>query len=289
VIDSGFHPHPYFLQRGYRIRYVPTEKDPYPHVDHYGHGTAHLANIFALAPEAQIHAIKCTEIDPYDAIEKALELRPDILSCAWGFDIDHPDEATRGELPSDMLHLQEILLKAIESGITVVAAGGNLQYAFPACMPEVIAAGGVNYEPNGEFTVSDASSKFESTIFPGRQVPDLCGLVGKLPHARLLLVPVPPRAQLAKKPAFSAIAASDSSAAENEILSGWAVFSGTSASTAMIAGAAALLKQIHPGFSPEEIKRILVQSARVVADSDRLLDAQQAVALAESLVPGHQR
>src|SRR4051812_12633079 len=50
MIDSGFFPHPFFTQRGYRITRVPTRREPQPEVDDYGHGTAQLSNLFAIAP-----------------------------------------------------------------------------------------------------------------------------------------------------------------------------------------------------------------------------------------------
>ncbi len=45
---------------------------------------------------------------------------------------------------------------------------------------------------------------------------------------------------------------------------GWAVISGTSASSPQIAGVCALLKQVQPGLSPSLIKSILRASARDV-------------------------
>jgi serine protease AprX len=261
VIDSGFYPHPFYVSRGYSIRYIATRKEKLPYVDKYGHGTAQLASLFSIAPQAEVCAIKCMDRDPTMAIEKALSLRPRILSCAWGFNIDEPGVS---ELPEEYEALHRLFLKAVRMGITVVAAAGNGQYAFPGSMPEVLSVGGVFYSPQGRFEQSDVSSKYESSIFKSRQVPDICGVTGNRPHGRLLLVPVPPKAKLAKRPSFSTIAAGD---VRETDAAGWAMFSGTSAATAMLSGAAALLLQLKPGLTPEQIKQLLVESATVVPES----------------------
>ncbi|MEW6056807.1 MAG: S8 family serine peptidase [Bdellovibrionota bacterium] len=277
VIDSGFYPHPFYQALGYRIRHIPTSREPDPHVDEYGHGTAQLASLFAVAPEAEVLAIKCMDRDPSHALEVAIDLKPQVISCAWGFNIDHPDQ--RG-LPSEFRKLYRLIMRAVDQGITVVAAGGNGQYSFPASIPEVIAAGGVYYSPDGNFDTSDVSSKFTSSLFPGRQVPDVCGLVGRRPHGRLLLVPIPPRAKLARRTSFATIAAGESA----DVKKGWAIFSGTSAATAMISGASALLYQVTPGLSPAQIKRVLVESARLITPTrERLLDAEAALRMAQRL------
>lgn len=274
MIDSGFYAHPYYRERGYRITYVRTHKEKEPEVDEYGHGTAQLASLFAVAPEVEAIVVKCMDRDPSYALAKVLAYKPDVLSCAWGFNIDHAVPGSSGPLavPRPYQRMWKLLLKAIDSGITVVAAGGNGQNAFPGSMPEVVAAGGIYYAPDLGFYPSDISSRFESSFFPGRSVPDLCGIVGNRPHGRLLLVPVPPKARLARRPGFATIAAGDSSATSAK---GWAMFSGTSAATAMVAGAAALLLQKKPRLRPAAVKAALVGSARVIPKSGcRLLDVE---------------
>ncbi len=277
IIDSGFWLHPFYLERGYRIHHVPTHREPEPGVDEYGHGTAQLASLFAVAPEAEVLAIKCMDRDPTYALEKALALDPKVINCAWGFNIDHKGIK---RLPNEFQRMHRTLRRAIQQGISIVAAGGNGQQPYPGCMPEVIAAGGVYWGSDGHFEPSDVSSQFESHLYPGRQVPDLCGITGNRPHGRLLLVPVPPRARLARRPSFSTIAAGDASAVGNgrTRVPGWAMFSGTSAATAMITGAIALLLQQRPELTPEEIKRVLVANARVLPTSgSRVLDVEKAL------------
>lgn len=248
VIDSGFYPHPFYVSRGYRIEFIRTRREPRPETDEYGHGTAQLASLFCVAPAATALAIKCRSPDPSDALRKAISLKPEVISCAWGFNIDKPGKRY---VPRDLRPIQRLILQAVDQGICVTAAAGNGQYSFPGCMPEVLCAGGVYYSPRGGFEPSDASSHYESSLFPGRRVPDVCGPVGNRPHGRLLVVPVPPEARLARRPGFARL-----------LTPGWAMFSGTSATTAMAAGAAALLIQSCPGITPEELKRALVESGR---------------------------
>jgi subtilisin family serine protease len=291
IIDSGFYAHPFYESRGYRISRVPTRKEPEPERDEYGHGTAQLASLFAIAPDAEVIAIKCLDKDPCYSLRKAIALKPDVLICAWGFDLDHPGTK---ELPPEYEPIRKLILRALKKGICVIAAAGNGQYAFPGNMPEVISAGGVFYTQAGEFTISDVASRFKSSIFPGREVPDVCGLVGNLPHGRLLLVPVPPKARLAKRPAFGAkssqsnamIAAGEHAAlGDSKKLTGWALFSGTSAATAMIAGAAALLLQLRPELEPDQLKHILIKSANSAADpSCPVIDVESALGFLEQML-----
>ncbi len=259
IIDSGFYPHPFYSGRDYKIHWIGTKNDREPTIDRYGHGTAQLACLLAIAPEAEIFAIKCTDVDPSAGILRALELKVDVLSCAWGFDIDRPKARS---LPKDFKSLHALILKAIQSGICVVAAAGNGQRSFPGCMPEVISAGGAYYGRDQAFLPSDLSSAYESSIFPGRKVPDICGVAGKLPHGRLLLLPVPPEAKIAIRPGFRI---QFRTRAEKKAVLGWALFSGTSAATAMVAGAAALVLQRGPQLKPNEVRALLMQSARPVS------------------------
>src|SRR6266700_6453467 len=43
---------------------------------------------------------------------------------------------------------------------------------------------------------SDYASAFDSKIYSGRHVPDFCGLVGMLPHANYIMLPIPPGCQI---------------------------------------------------------------------------------------------
>lgn len=265
VIDSGFFPHPFYENRGYKIQTIETDREPEPRKDLYGHGTAQLASLLALAPEAEIIAVKCLERDPTYAIERALEFSPQILSCAWGFNIDRPG---RKSLPKEYRPMHAMLQSAIAQGICVVAAAGNGQFSFPGSMPEVISAGAVFYGPDHRFYPSDLSSRFESSIFPKRRVPDICGLAGNLPHGRLLLVPIPPDSKLARR--------QSARLRKNE---GWAMLSGTSAATAMVSGAAALLLQQDSSLTPAQVRAVLIEGSTELSESGcRVMDIAKSVA-----------
>jgi subtilisin family serine protease len=281
VIDSGFYPHPYYTTQDYKIEWIATPKDPEPASDVYGHGTAQLACLLSIAPDAHVFAIKCTDVDPSSAIEQAIALGAQIISCAWGFDIDQPDQKNRKKkLPKDMHALHRLIVEAIGKGICVVAAAGNGQFSFPGSMPEVISAGGAFYGEDQKFYPSDLSSVYESSIFQGRKIPDLCGLAGNLPHGRLLLLPVPPQAKLARRPGFQL----ENEAGPKKKTTGWALFSGTSAATAMISGAAALVLQRDPTLSPSDVKKRLIESSMQLeapAGSFRVLDVESCFTIYE--------
>lgn len=61
----------------------------------------------------------------------------------------------------------------------VIFSAGNGHLAFPACIPDVIAVGGVTVQADGILKASSYASSFRSQLYPGRQVPDVCGIVGE--------------------------------------------------------------------------------------------------------------
>jgi len=77
------------------------------------------------------------------------------------------------------------------AGIVVVFAAGNGHWGFPGQHPDVISVGGVDIRQDGTLRASDYTSGFDSNVYPGRRVPDLSGLVGMLPGAQLIMLPIP--------------------------------------------------------------------------------------------------
>ncbi len=152
--------------------------------------------------------------------------------------------------------------RAVSEGIVVIFAAGNGQWGFPAQHPDAIAVGGVYKHLEGSLKglleASNYASSFVSPVYLGRQVPDICGLVGQLPYGAYIRLPVPPGSQADR----------DRSADGDGTLpsDGWAVFSGTSAAAPQIAGICALLKQVDPNLSPDRVKQILQQTAIDVAE-----------------------
>ena len=149
-----------------------------------------------------------------------------------------------------------------------MVSAGNGEFSFPGMMPDVISVGGVYVDSKGNRRASDLASAFNSKIYSGRHVPDICGLVGlKLKlrnkilkafvhseyHDDYLMLPVPPGSDI---DAYKSLAPDKTSDRD-----GWAAFSGTSAAAPQIAGVCALLKAKNPNLTPSGIKAILQDTA----------------------------
>ncbi|MEL6401726.1 MAG: S8 family serine peptidase, partial [Cyanobacteria bacterium J06626_4] len=265
AVDSGcYAEHPYFARQNYRLQVVLGPGAINPAVDRQGHGTGIAANLLAIAPDADLTIIKA-DISPSGivnsaaAFRRAVALNPDIISCSWGVDVRNLNQ-----LSSFDRVMAAAVADAVRQGITVVFSAGNGQWGFPAQHPDVIAVGGVykylEGSLKGRFIASNYASSFVSTIYPGRQVPDVCGLVGRLPNATYILLPVSPGSDLDRRYALIQD--------ETEVDDGWAAFSGTSASAAQLAGACALLKQAAPRLAPQAIKQILQATASDVLEGN---------------------
>ncbi len=246
--DSGFYHHPFFQKQGYNFLSV-TAPDELDHTaDSSGHGTGEAANLFATAPGANFVGIKMG--NPTLAFKTAVALRPQVMTNSWGYPLDHPGTS----MPNWLKPLHLVVLDAVARGIVVCFSAGNGHLAFPASMPEVIAVGGVHVDKNLSYEASNYASSFRSTWFPGRKVPDICGLVGMQPSADYIVLPVQKGAALEKQ-------------------KGWGAFSGTSAASPMVAGVCALLKQADPTLTPDEIKTLLQYTATDVAKGHSQYDS----------------
>ena len=255
MVDSGWYSHPYFAQQGYRpgqVVLAPASQNPSD--DESGHGTGESANIFAAAPEIDFTMVKNTSTNSTAGFNAAVSLRPDVISCSWGFDLES------GPLSAVNQALAAAVATAVASGIIVVFSAGNGHWGFPGQHPDVISAGGVYVEADGAMRASDYASGFASQIYPGREVPDLSGLVGMLPHAAYIMLPVQPDDEMDRENAGAPFPQGDETA-END---GWAAFSGTSAAAPQLAGICALIKQACPRLQQSEIRDILMRSARDV-------------------------
>jgi hypothetical protein len=293
--DTGFYKHPFYAWHGYN--YTATLAPDAVDVDHdeVGHGTAEAANIFASAPGIDFVGVKMG-LNPTLAFKAAADLYPAVMTNSWGYDIEGPT------LPDWLKPLEAAVVEAVRvRGITVCFSAGNGQYSFPGQMPEVISVGGVyaeeslnNKDDDFDLHASDYASSFESKIYPGRRVPDFCGLVGLKPRGIYIMLPVEPGNAIDK----------DMSAGGDETQpdDGWAVISGTSAACPQIAGICALIKQVQPGLPPDLVKAVLRASARDVsqgksamnesagrgfdgATGSGLVDALKAYKLARSVTP----
>ena len=255
MVDTGWYKHPYFVQRGYNVNPVvlaPGASNPDD--DEVGHGTAESANIFAVAPDVIFTMVK-SGIDSVAAFNAAVALKPHIISCSWGWSVQN------GPLSAGQNTLAAAIALAVSKGITVVFSAGNGHWGFPGQHPDVISAGGVFMKIDGSMQASDYASGFASNIYPGRKVPDVSGLVGMLPRAAYIMLPVQPNDDIDKDLANGSTHPDGDETTKKD---GWAAISGTSAAAPQIAGACALLKQRKSTLKPAEIKKILMNTARDV-------------------------
>jgi len=264
MIDSGWYPHPFFRHHNYKVNVLLSPGATDPERDDSGHGTGESANVFAIAPEAELTMIKfdvalegkLTNVTSVAAFKRAIEQRPDIISCSWG-----SDQRSSRLSPQDKV-LAAVIARAVREGIVVIFAAGNGSWGFPAQHPDAIAVGGVykhlHGSLKGRLEASNYASSFISPVYPGRQVPDLCGLVGQLPDGAYIMLPIPPDGW---RDRVLSVVGDGTSPSD-----GWAAFSGTSAAAPQIAGICALMKQVDPSLSPARVKQIVQQTARDVVE-----------------------
>ncbi|HST84655.1 MAG TPA: S8 family serine peptidase [Kineosporiaceae bacterium] len=256
MTDSGHYAHPYFAARGYRVGPVVLGPGAVaPERDESGHGTAESANIFAVAPDVNFTMVKMSFVNTIGAFNAAVGLVPDVISCSWGSD------KQKGPLSAADLAASAAVAVAVASGIIVVFSAGNGHFGFPGQHPDVICAGGTYLGHDGSMQASDYASGFASTIYPGRNVPDLTGLVGMKPRAAYIMLPVEPGdtldTELGNGKPFP-------DGDQTRPSDGWAALSGTSAAAPQLAGAAALVKQTAPHLTPAEVRDVLRSTARPV-------------------------
>lgn len=282
--DTGFFLHPFYTAHGYRYKRMLTPGMTALENDENGHGTAEAANIFACAPDVNFIGIKTDLSDMTLAFKTAMDLRPQIITCSWGKSLDNMDT-----LPNEHKPLEAAILEAVHHlGITVCFSAGNGHLGFPGMMPDVISVGGVyaHAKFDGDdfkLEASNYASAFTSKIYPGRQVPDFCGLVGHIPSAKYIALPVEPEDAIDERgsqPAGLKFPDTDETLPDD----GWAMISGTSAAAPQIAGICALLKQINPDLSPALIKTILKASCR---DVKRGVSANTSAGEGLPAKPGH--
>jgi hypothetical protein len=258
MIDTGHFWHPYFRFHGYRRMSVllgPYATDPAD--DWYGHGTGESANIFATAPGARLRPIKGL-FDPAGDINVAVASTPQlqVLSNSWGYSADFPGSSLTDPY---LIAVEAAVANAVAKGIVVCFSAGNGHYGFPGSHPDVLSIGGVhvNYDPYAstlDYEASDYASSFDSSFYPGRHVPDFCGLVGRNHNGTAPLIQLPVQAN-------SSLDALPPTGAGDD---GWGIFSGTSAACPQVAGIVALLLAYDQTLSVHDVRAILRDSARDV-------------------------
>jgi len=261
--DSGQYRHPFFTAHGYHLKTPITvvpgtsrSKDP------VGHGSGESANIFAVAPECVLQAIRASNdsgdlVGAVAAFLKAKELNPRIITNSWGGDGPFPPAGSPDA--SDLAFAAEIK-DAIAQNILVIFSAGNGQFSVEPQVPGVLAAGGVFVTPSGSLTASNYSSGYKSPWFDGVNVPTVSGLVGMLPRAQYLMLPIPPGCMIDKDESHPDLP-DDPTTDGTTGNDGWALFSGTSAAAPQLAGAAAVLIGAKPNLTPPQVIQALTATA----------------------------
>lgn len=240
--DTGFYHHPYFKEQGYNFLGIAAPDATDHTSDASGHGTGESANLFATAPGINFIGVKMGA-NPTLAFKAATDLRPHVMTNSWGYSVDVPGST----MPNFLKPLWLAVLDAVARGVVVCFSAGNGHFGFPGSMPEVLSIGGVIVTEALAYSATTYTSGFDSTWFPGRRTPDVCGLCGEVPTADYIILPVEKGAALERVVAGQR---------------GWGAFSGTSAASPMVAGVCALLKQADPTLNAEQIRSILQHTAR---------------------------
>ncbi|MCX4452468.1 S8 family serine peptidase [Streptomyces sp. NBC_01340] len=263
MVDTGQFRHPFFAAQSYRV--APTVvlvPGADPREDPVGHGTGESANIFAVAPGATLHPYRASDQAGHltaamAAILRAKSDHPQVLTNSWGGDIRRfPPLGSPAQ--TDVMWGMEIL-DAVEQGIVVVFSAGNGQFSIEPQVPGVISAGGVFAGPDGKLQASNYASGYISPWVQGVVVPKVSGLVGMLPRAQYLMLPVPPGCEI--DVAESRQAPGDTTTDTTSDHDGWALFSGTSAAAPQLAGAVAVLLGARPGLTPAQVAEALTVTA----------------------------
>lgn len=264
---------------------------PAKHLDSYGHGT-HMAGIIAgrdndaevefregeefrgMAPDARIVNVKVADAWGASDVSQVIAgidwvvrnrqqhgMNIRVLNLSFGTD------GVQNYLLDPLAYAVE---QAWHSGIAVVVSAGNAGYGSaklnnPAYDPYVIAVGAANTK--GTSDVSDDVVPSWSSSGDGTRNPDLVAPGASVVSLR------DPRSFLDVK--FS----------EAQLGTRFFRGSGTSQAGAVVAGAAALLIQQRPAITPDQLKALLMRSARrLPAADDRaqgsgLLDLERASTL----------
>ena len=265
IIDSGIdYMHPALgggFGPGFKVAggydFVNNDNDP---IDDAGHGT-HVAGIVSansetlkgVAPLAILYAYKVLDAEGrgsestiIEAIERAVDPddngdpsdRLDIVNLSLGSNEGSPTD------PSAIA-----VNNAVRLGSVFVVAAGNSGYRTPTSGKEN------NYFYNGSASIgSPGTAELAITVGAADTLDKLAGFSSKGPN----------RVTFGIKPEVLAPGTKVNSTYLN---SGVTRLNGTSMASPMIAGVAALLKNLHPDWTPAQIKSAIVNTAKNIAIS----------------------
>ena len=256
VIDTGVdYTHPDLgggFGPGYRVvggyDFYNDDADP---MDDNGHGT-HVAGTIAangsiegVAPDASILAYKVLGADGSGSMSSVVSAIDASVDPNGDGDLaDHADiiSMSLGASGDQNDPLCLAVRAAVEAGVVVVVAAGNSGPTFgtvdsPGMAPEAITVG-----------AADASGHLASFSSRGT-VPDV------------LMKPE------LSAPGVSILSTVPFSGTQHSSSSGYKNLSGTSMATPHVSGAAALLLQLHPQWTPEQVKSALVTGTKLMSES----------------------
>lgn len=259
VIDSGVAPTADFAGR---LTQVTMPGQPWSNADVVGHGSlvagvaagsATSGRYIGVAPGARIYALNVANPSGVNSSDVVAALGW-VYENAHSYNIRVVNLSLGESIPSS--YRQSILDLAVErvwaAGIVVVVSSGNggsgmIDFA-PANDPLAISVGASDHR--GTSSTSDdllATFTAHGTTADGVSKPEVLApgrLIGSvLPDGTILdnLAPL-----------------------QNLLSPGYGKISGTSFSAPQVAGAAALLLQKYPSWSPDQVKGALIQTARTV-------------------------
>jgi serine protease AprX len=306
LMDSGIARHP-DLSDGKVVARANFVADNATSLDPAGHGT-HLAGVIAadgdtfrgVAPDAHLVDIRVLDANGYGTLKNVVAGFDWLLKNRKALHIGVLNLSI-GTVQVRSYHsdlLAALAEAAWFSGVTVVAAAGNDGplpggVATPGADPFVITVG--SFDDQGTVTeVDDRESAFSSrgptvdgfakpdVLAPGRRVVSLRAAGSVLdkqrPAQALTAVVWPEAATLATAAANLATLASGSRSWNSYRSDPYVRMSGTSVSSAMVAGTAALVLAYRRDYSPTKVKGAIVSAThRVPGSVSRAVDAQRAL------------
>jgi len=239
-----------------------SSRDPGGTGDDFGHGTM-VAGIAAgasssypgVAPLSNIVSIRTADANDQSLVSDVVAAAQWVLDNHAAYGIGVVNLSLLSSNPSSFINdpLDQALEQLWFNGIVVVAAAGNIggpvrmDYA-PASDPFIIVVGAA--ETQGTADTSDdtvASFSAYGHGWDGFARPDLVA------PGRYIVAPSPPAGALtAQYPS-------------NVVAPGYLRLSGTSFASPVVAGAAAQLLARHPGWTPDDVKGALMQTAQQVS------------------------